>query len=95
MRAWVGPTLGLTICPSPTGPTIRRPGGLSSCTPGRSGYIGIAVPDRSPVSVRRILEAIRYMHSKGIMHRDLKPENIRLAEAPGQWRRRRAGGQDC
>lgn len=33
--------------------------------------------------MRQLLEAIRYMHSKGIMHRDLKPENIRLAEAPG------------
>ena len=32
--------------------------------------------------MRQPLEAIRYMHSKGIMHRDLKPENIRLAETP-------------
>jgi len=33
--------------------------------------------------MRQLLEAIHYMHSKGIMHRDLKPENIMLAEAPG------------
>merc|ERR1719321_2503094 len=29
--------------------------------------------------VRNLLEAVAFIHSKGIMHRDLKPENILLA----------------
>lgn len=31
------------------------------------------------VLVRNFLEAVSYIHSKGVMHRDLKPENILLA----------------
>lgn len=31
------------------------------------------------VLIRNLLEAISFIHSKGIMHRDLKPENILLA----------------
>jgi len=31
------------------------------------------------VCARHLLEAVAYIHSKGIMHRDLKPENILLA----------------
>eukprot|EP00747_Dinoflagellata_sp_TGD_P182556 gnl/TRDRNA2_/TRDRNA2_36852_c0_seq1.p1 gnl/TRDRNA2_/TRDRNA2_36852_c0~~gnl/TRDRNA2_/TRDRNA2_36852_c0_seq1.p1 ORF type:complete len:404 (-),score=62.94 gnl/TRDRNA2_/TRDRNA2_36852_c0_seq1:46-1257(-) len=30
-------------------------------------------------TVRNLIEAVTYIHSKGIMHRDLKPENILLA----------------
>eukprot|EP00747_Dinoflagellata_sp_TGD_P163286 gnl/TRDRNA2_/TRDRNA2_181793_c0_seq1.p1 gnl/TRDRNA2_/TRDRNA2_181793_c0~~gnl/TRDRNA2_/TRDRNA2_181793_c0_seq1.p1 ORF type:complete len:380 (+),score=57.40 gnl/TRDRNA2_/TRDRNA2_181793_c0_seq1:50-1189(+) len=30
-------------------------------------------------TIRNLLEAVCYIHSKGIMHRDLKPENILLA----------------
>jgi calcium/calmodulin-dependent protein kinase I len=31
------------------------------------------------VLIRNLLEAVAFIHSKGIMHRDLKPENILLA----------------
>lgn len=31
------------------------------------------------VLIRNLLEAVAFVHSKGIMHRDLKPENILLA----------------
>lgn len=31
------------------------------------------------IAVRNLLDAVAYIHSKGIMHRDLKPENILLA----------------
>jgi calcium/calmodulin-dependent protein kinase I len=34
---------------------------------------------QAKVLVRNLLEAVAYIHSKGIMHRDLKPENILLA----------------
>merc|ERR1719213_30587 len=33
----------------------------------------------SKVLIRNLLEAVAFIHSKGIMHRDLKPENILLA----------------
>lgn len=29
----------------------------------------------------QILEAVAYMHEKGIMHRDVKPENIMFAQS--------------
>merc|ERR1719326_2789318 len=34
-------------------------------------------PD-AKTTIRNLLEAVAYIHSKGIMHRDLKPENILL-----------------
>jgi calcium/calmodulin-dependent protein kinase I len=34
-------------------------------------------PD-AKLTIRNLLEAVAYIHSKGIMHRDLKPENILL-----------------
>merc|ERR1719356_1745546 len=37
-----------------------------------------AEPD-AKVLVKNLLEAVSYIHSRGIMHRDLKPENILLA----------------
>ena len=30
--------------------------------------------------LQNILEALHYLHSKGIMHRDLKPENLILKD---------------
>jgi len=35
--------------------------------------------NEAKVCCRNLLEAVAYIHSKGIMHRDLKPENILLA----------------
>lgn len=35
--------------------------------------------NEAKVLIRNLLEAVAYIHSKGIMHRDLKPENILLA----------------
>lgn len=32
----------------------------------------------SSIAMKKLLEAIEYCHSKGIMHRDIKPENIIL-----------------
>jgi len=29
---------------------------------------------------RRVVQAVRYLHSKGIIHRDLKPENILIMD---------------
>ena len=34
--------------------------------------------------LRQLLEAVAYIHSKGIMHRDIKPENILLASKVAQ-----------
>merc|ERR1719231_2160264 len=31
--------------------------------------------------MQRIIEAVKYMHSKGAAHRDLKPENVLLSDA--------------
>lgn len=36
--------------------------------------------DEAAVLIRQILEAVAYMHSKGVVHRDLKLENIMLDE---------------
>ena len=31
--------------------------------------------------IKQVLDALSYMHSKGVVHRDLKPENILVNEA--------------
>lgn len=32
------------------------------------------------VALRKVAEALRYMHSKNVIHRDLKPENLLLTD---------------
>lgn len=34
--------------------------------------------------VRRVLQAVSYAHSQGVVHRDLKPENILLSDKVGK-----------
>jgi len=35
--------------------------------------------------MQKLLTALAYMHSKGIMHRDIKPENLILKDATNDW----------
>lgn len=42
----------------------------------RRGWID---EDTCRVVVRQIVDALDYLHTKGIVHRDVKPENILLA----------------
>ena len=37
------------------------------------------------ILMKRLLTALEYMHTKGIMHRDMKPENLILKENSNDW----------
>lgn len=57
-------------------------GARSSCC-GWSTLTSAPSPHRlfcCPEQIRKVLEAVRYLHDIGVIHRDLKPENILLKE---------------
>jgi len=47
------------------------------------GAVGKLPPERAIGIVFHILQALNYMHSKGVAHRDLKPENILVDDKDG------------
>ncbi|MCQ8894621.1 MAG: serine/threonine protein kinase [Methanolinea sp.] len=67
--------------------------------PGSLADIPVPVsPGKSLEIVRKIAEAIRYAHEKGVIHRDLKPENILLGRdgepKVGDWGLAREGEEN-
>jgi len=37
------------------------------------------------ILMKKLLSALNFMHSKGIMHRDIKPENLILKDSENDW----------
>lgn len=36
------------------------------------------------ILIKKVVDAVQYLHSKGIVHRDLKPENLLYNDADGR-----------
>jgi CRP-like cAMP-binding protein len=75
------PFLALEYVP---GPSLRRllqervwAGGPAD--PGRAGTEPLLPPATVLAVARALLDALRYLHARGVVHRDLKPENVLLA----------------